>query len=145
MLGCPAATDGRAYLGLMTGEMDLQQMLSEMRVSIRDATYCMVSLASPPAELSNSAAAMIAEEEAVTLVITTEQADANGLPYDFPAAWLTLEVHSSLHAVGLTAAVAQMLTNEGIPCNVLAGFYHDHLLVPAGKGHQVKALLESQT
>lgn len=128
----------------MTGEMDLQQMLSEMRVTIRDATYCMVSLASPTAELRDAAAAVIVEEEALTLVITTAEAEDNGLPYDFAAAWLTLEVHSSLHAVGLTAAVAQMLTDEGIPCNVLAGFYHDHLLVPAGKGHQVKILLESQ-
>lgn len=119
-------------------------MLAEMRVSMRDDTYCLVSLASPSEELRSSAAAMIAEDEAITLVITTDEADANGLPYDFPAAWLTLEVHSSLHAVGLTAAVAQMLTDEGIPCNVLAGFYHDHLLVPAGKGHHVKVLLESQ-
>lgn len=124
--------------------MNLQQMLSEMRVSIRASTYCVVSLASPSAELRNTAAATIAEEEAVTLVITTDQAEASGLPYEFPAAWLTLEVHSSLHAIGLTAAVAQMLADEGIPCNVLAGFYHDHLLVPAGKGHHVKALLESQ-
>ena len=124
--------------------MDLQAMLAEMRVSIREHTYCLVSLASPSPELLNSAAAMIVEDEAVTLVITTDEAEANGLPYDFAGAWLTLEVHSSLHAIGLTAAVAQMLTDEGIPCNVLAGFYHDHLLVPAGKGHQVKALLESQ-
>ncbi len=128
----------------MTGATDLQKMLSEMRVTMRDPTYCLVSLASPSAELRNSAAAMIVEEEAVTLVITTDEAKANELPYDFAAAWLTLEVHSSLHAIGLTAAVAQMLTDEGIACNVLAGFYHDHLLVPAGKGHQVKALLESQ-
>lgn len=128
----------------MTGATDLQQLLSEMRVSIREPTYCLVSLASPSSELRDSAAAVIVEQEAVTLVITTEEAEANGLPYEFPAAWLTLDVHSSLHAVGLTAAVARMLTDEGIPCNVLAGFYHDHLLVPAGKGHQVKAVLESQ-
>lgn len=128
----------------MTGAMDLQEMLANMRVTIRDDTYCLVSLASPDQGLRDSAAAVIVEQEAVTLVITTGEADANGLPYDFPAAWLTLEVHSSLHAVGLTAAVAQMLTSEGIPCNVLAGFYHDHILVPAGKGHQVKVLLESQ-
>jgi len=128
----------------MNGEIDLQRMLAEMRVAVRDDVYCMVSLAAPSEHLRASAAAMITEAEAVTLVITTAQADAEGLPYDFPAAWLTLEVHSSLHAVGLTAAVARMLTDEGVPCNVLAGFYHDHLLVPAGQGERVKAILESQ-
>lgn len=128
----------------MSGDVDLERMLAEMRVSIRNDTYCMVSLVAPDAELRASAAAMITETEAVTLVITTEQAESRGLPYDFAAAWLTLEVHSSLHAVGLTAAVARMLTDDGIPCNVLAGFYHDHLLVPAGEGDRVKAILENQ-
>jgi len=128
----------------MSGDLDLQRMLAEMRVAIRDDVYCMVSLAAPSDQLRASAAAMITEEEAVTLVITAAQAEAEDLPYDFAAAWLTLEVHSSLHAVGLTAAVARMLTDEGIPCNVLAGFYHDHLLVPAGEGERVKAILESQ-
>lgn len=128
----------------MTGELDLEYMLADLRVGTRPDTYCMVSLSAPSTALRESAAATIAEDEAVTLVITTDQADANDLPYDFPAAWLTLEVHSSLHAVGLTAAVARMLTDEGIPCNVLAGFYHDHLLVPAGEGRRVKAILESQ-
>jgi hypothetical protein len=128
----------------VTGEIDLEQMLADLRVDIRADTYCMVSLSAPNEELRTSAAAMIVEDEAVTLVVTTAQADANGLPYDFPAAWLTLEVHSSLHAVGLTAAVARMLSDEGIPCNVLAGFYHDHLLVPAGEGQRVKEILESQ-
>jgi hypothetical protein len=124
--------------------MDLERMLAEMRVSIRDDVYCMVSLASPDERLLASAAATVIEDEAVTLVITTEQAEGRGLPYDFAAAWLTLDVHSSLHAVGLTAAVARMLSDQGIPCNVLAGFYHDHLLVPAAEGLRVKAILESK-
>ena len=54
------------------------------------------------------------------------------LPYDFVAAWVTLEVHSELEAVGLTAAVSRALTQARISCNVLAGFHHDHLLVPVG-------------
>lgn len=119
-------------------------MLAEMRVSIRDDVYCMVSLASPDERLLAAAAATVIEDEAVTLVVTTEQAEGRDLPYDFAAAWLTLDVHSSLHAVGLTAAVARMLSDHGIPCNVLAGFYHDHLLVPAAEGSRVKAILESR-
>ncbi len=118
-------------------------MLAEMRVGQRDGTYCIVSLVAPDAELLASAAAIVREDEAVSLVISTEQADAHRLPYDFAAAWLTLEVHSSLHAVGLTAAVARMLADEGVPCNVLAGFYHDHLLVPATDAARVRAMLES--
>ncbi len=104
----------------------------------------MVSLVAPDADLRASAAAIVKEDEAISLVITTDQADDRRIPYDFAAAWLTLEVHSSLHAVGLTAAVARMLADQGVPCNVLAGFYHDHLLVPAREAERVTAILESQ-
>lgn len=119
-------------------------MLADLRVRIRDDVYCVVSLTDPDDQLRNGAAATIVEDEAVTLVITTAQADARSLPYDFPAAWVTVDVHSSLHALGLTAILAGRLSDHGIPCNVLAGFYHDHLLVPSEERHRVKAVLESR-
>jgi hypothetical protein len=54
---------------------------------------------------------------------------------------VTLQVHSSLDAVGLTAAVAQELADHGISCNVVAGSFHDHLFVPYDRGDEVVGLL----
>ena len=48
-------------------------------------------------------------------------------------AWLTLSIQSSLEAVGLTAAVSARLAERDIACNVLAGYHHDHLLVPVAR------------
>ena len=59
------------------------------------------------------------------------------------AAWLTLEVRSALDAVGSTAAVAAALAAENIPCNVLAGYHHDHLLVPIDKADLTIAVLKA--
>jgi hypothetical protein len=59
-----------------------------------------------------------------------EDADRLQLRYDFVAGWITLQVHSALAAVGLTAVVSTALADAGISCNVVAGYHHDHLLVP---------------
>ena len=46
---------------------------------------------------------------------------------------ITLTVHSSLEAVGFMAAIAKALAGERVPCNAVAGYYHDHIYVPEGK------------
>jgi hypothetical protein len=59
----------------------------------------------------------------------------------FRAAWITLTVHSDLHAVGLTAAVADALAGKRISCNVVAAAHHDHLFVPVDEGAAALAAL----
>ena len=52
-------------------------------------------------------------------------------------------VHSSLAAVGLTAAVAAALADHGISANVVAAFYHDHIFVPAERAEEALAALRA--
>jgi hypothetical protein len=85
----------------------------------------------------------VREAEGTTLVLDRAQADAEGLRYDYVSAMVTLQVHSSLEAVGLTAAVAQELTAHGISCNVVAGYFHDHLFVPHERGPEVVELVSA--
>ena len=59
----------------------------------------------------------------------------------FRAAWITLTVHSDLQAVGLTAAVAEVLTKASISCNVVAAAFHDHIFVPADRAADALAEL----
>ena len=69
------------------------------------------------------------EEEGVTLIVKKELADQLRFQYNYVASWITLTAHSSLAAVGLTAAFSKALAEEAISCNVVAAFYHDHLFV----------------
>ena len=72
----------------------------------------------------------VAEEEGLTLVLPRQDADRVGLAYDYVAGCISLGVHSALEAVGLTAAVAEALARDGLSCNMVAGFHHNHLFVP---------------
>lgn len=62
-------------------------------------------------------------------MLSKTYADSLGLNYSFVASWITLDVHSDLEAVGLTAAFSHALANAGIACNVIAAYYHDHIFV----------------
>ncbi|MEZ0471177.1 ACT domain-containing protein [Luteimonas salinilitoris] len=125
----------------MSGRTDLAAMLAGLRVHARPGEYVFVSAADADPGLAAVADACVREDEGLTCVLSRAEADARGLRYGFVAAWLTLEVHSALHAVGLTAAVAGALAGDGIACNVLAGFHHDHLLVPADRRDDALATL----
>jgi len=70
------------------------------------------------------------EEEGVTIIVEKSIADRSGLLYSAVFSWISLTVHSSLEAVGLTAAFSRALAEEGISCNVVAGYHHDHIFVP---------------
>jgi len=89
--------------------------------------------------------AAVAEEEGLTLVVPRQDADRAGLAYDYVAGWITLRVHSALEAVGLTAAVAEAMARNGISCNVVAGFHHDHLFVPHADAFRARDALEMLT
>ncbi|MFK0003272.1 N-acetyltransferase [Paenarthrobacter sp. NPDC090522] len=127
----------------MAGETDLQTLLGSMHPVMRDGDY-VYALWPHGRPLEGDVEAAVREAEGLTVVLRRAEAERLGLSYDFVAAWITLQIHSALEAVGLTAAVSAALTHAGISCNVLAGFHHDHLLVPAtdaGRAMEVLHLL----
>lgn len=85
------------------------------------------------------------EAEGLSLILTQEAADRKNLNYSGLFARITLEVHSSLEAVGLTAAVSTALAQAGISANVVAAYHHDHIFVPshaAGKALEILKALQ---
>jgi uncharacterized protein len=117
----------------MPAERDLETLLRSARPEVRRGTFVFVVVHDEALLDQLDPDATIRETEGLTVVVRRERADALGVPYDYLAAWITLRVHSALDAVGLTAAVSTALARAGISCNVIAGYHHDHLLVPADR------------
>jgi hypothetical protein len=128
------------------GEMDLQVMLDSLDVERRPGTFTFVAVEVPTPGLLAAAHGMVKEGKLTTLVLPVESARRAGLPVVVEMAWLSLTVKSSLEAVGLTAAFSRLLAAQDISCNVLAGYHHDHLLVPEERAADaIKALRPSSS
>lgn len=127
----------------MAGMTDLAQLLRNLELAVRDGEFVYVSLPGRVIPDAVRSEATICEDEGVTVVVRREDADAAGLRYDGTFTWITLTVHSSLEAVGLTAAFSAALGDAGINCNVLAGHYHDHLLVSVSQREAAVAVLRA--
>lgn len=124
----------------MTGEKNLEALLAGMHPVRRPGEYVYV-LWPHGRPLASGIEAAVREAEGLTVVLPRAEADKEGLSYDFVGAWITLQIHSALEAVGLTAAVSKALTDARISCNVLAGFHHDHLLVPVADAARALGVL----
>lgn len=128
----------------MSGEKDLAALLRSLRPVLQPGEYVFCTRPQPafvPPDIQP--VGTFSEAEGLTLIVPRAVADAQAWPYGFVAAWLTLTVHSSLEAVGLTAAVAQALAHANISCNVVAAFYHDHLFVPVAEAERALKALQA--
>ncbi|KAH8817275.1 ACT domain-containing protein [Xylogone sp. PMI_703] len=118
------------------GEKKLDTLLSTIEPVLHPDTYVFITLPPttvPSPSIIQSAQMLFRESEGVTLILSKPDAIANNLEYTFPCRKITLNVHSSLEAVGFIAEIGRVLTKSGIGMNPVSGFFHDHLFVPEGR------------
>ncbi|MDD2160306.1 ACT domain-containing protein [Pseudomonas sp. MIL19] len=126
----------------MAGETSLTTLLRSMTPLLNEGAYVFCSLPDATQLQGVQPLGSFQEREGLTVIVQRQQAEQLQLEIDYVAAWLTLNVHSALAAVGLTAAVAGALADAGISCNVIAGYYHDHLFVAHADGPRTLGVLQ---
>lgn len=113
----------------MTGETELTKLIQSMRPRLNTGDYVFVLKPSSIQIPNDIIICLFQEKEGTTLILEKQNADNLGLNYDSIMAWITLDIHSSLEAVGLTAAFSNALSKKSISCNVVAAYHHDHIFV----------------
>lgn len=128
----------------MQGETNLDSVLKEMRVYCDDKKYGFGCSANRPSVESEGIIGLFKEKEGITVIGILEELNRINLTaVEGPYAKITIEVHTSLELVGLTALLSERLKVKKVPANVVAGFYHDHIFVPYGlKDLAMKALMD---
>ena len=121
----------------MAAITDLDELLKSLHPELSDIEYVFCSVTLDLSEcLAFNPLATFREAEGLSLVVRREVAQQAQLEYEGTFRLITLCVHSSLEAVGLTAAVAGRLAARGISANVIAACFHDHILVPADRADE---------
>jgi hypothetical protein len=131
----------------MSGETDLNKLIGSMQPVLGEQEYVFASLDKDSA-ISLAELAPLGtfyEKEGLTVIVSKTNADLSGLCYQGGFQCITLNVHSSLDAVGLTAAVSTALTLQNISANVVAAYYHDHIFIPIAKASQALSCLQKLT
>lgn len=126
----------------MSAEVRLEKLLQNIDPQLQGEVYDFVTM--PEAQLRDllgESLCIFREREGISAIVPRAVAEREGLVTDADGGGyrqITLQVHSSLEAVGLTAAVAGELAAEGISANVVAALRHDHVFVP--ERHAQRAL-----
>lgn len=113
----------------MSGERDFSKLIRSINPVRNDGEFVFCSFSVTENIDLSQAICLFKEKEGLSVIFPKNVADEKKYNYSFIASWITLMVHSSLEAVGLTAAVSKTLAEENISCNVVAGFHHDHIFV----------------
>ena len=127
----------------MTGETDLRKLLGSMSPNLAPSVHVFVSLP-PGASIADGLYPVMIfhEREGITLILLEEAATAAGLAASFRCRMITLNIHSSLEAVGFLAAITARLAAAGMGVNPVSGYFHDHLFVPADRADKAMSVLQ---
>lgn len=129
---------------MVSGERNLERLLAAMQPVLHPGIFVFATADGDKPDIPPEAVVMrFREAEGLTLILTRDAAAQAGLAATFPSRMITLNIHSSLEAVGFLAAVTARLAAAGMGVNPVSAFFHDHLFVPADRADEAMAVLAS--
>lgn len=126
----------------MTGETNLDELIRSLSAELVEGLFVFVTIPTGRRTENLKPRMVFEEAEGTTLIMLKSEAESHSLSYEFPCRMITLNIHSSLEAVGFIARIASELAKYDMGVNPVSGFFHDHLFVPDGREHQAMDILQ---
>ncbi|MBC2607350.1 ACT domain-containing protein [Pelagicoccus albus] len=126
----------------MSGSTDLKQLIQTMSPTLSEESFVIATLRDSHLPEGLKAKGTFYESEGLTVFCEKAEAIRCGIPFDSVFRLITLEVHSSLEAVGFLSHIAQALAASNISCNVVSAYFHDHLLIPESQAELALQVLQ---
>ena len=126
----------------MSGEQNLATLLSAMSCILHNDIFVFSTLSDETVPEGLNEVMRFREAEGTSLILAEKTARAHGLDYEYRCRMITLNVHSSLDAVGFIAKIATALAAADMGVNRFLLFFHDHLFVPAGREGDALRIIE---
>ena len=126
----------------MGGETNLARLIAGMTPKLLPGVFVFATL--PPGANPGGIEPLMTfrESEGVTLILDEGEARKAGIAGTFRSRMITLEIHSSLDAVGFLAAITARLAEAGMGVNPVSAFHHDHLFVPVDRAEEALLILD---
>ena len=130
---------------LVRGLLDLSAILATLNPELvpGEFVFCTLPGSAPAHALRLNPIGIFTEREGLTVILSRQSAEENGILFEVLLRQITLNAHSDLAAVGLTSAIAAALSDHDISANMVAGFYHDHVFVPAPDAERALMVLNA--
>jgi uncharacterized protein len=126
----------------MSGVTDLDETLKSIKVICDNVKYGFASVVDERGIDRDKVLATFHEDGRLAVIAAEHYLKEHGIEQEGPYAKLTIDVHTSLELVGLTAVMATKLAEHGISANVVAAFYHDHVFVSYVRRDKATKVLE---
>lgn len=128
---------------MSTAEKDLQTLLRTIQPTLIDGSWAFATLAKgKPLPPGLNPLMTYREAEGLTLLLEEQELARSGLPHAFFCRGISLNVNSSLYAVGFLAAVSEVLAKAAMSINIVSAYHRDYIFVPSARAEEAVTLLK---